>query len=240
MITVADILKLTKQLLPTGRAWKVPVGGVFEKLWKGLAASEVRAYNFAISILYRILPDNDDFTADDASEWERRLGLVVNPPNTSLNQRKQIILRKYQFPGNFLNRQNYRYLEAQLQLAGFDVTVTENTDPNIVLGSPLRHSLSSKHGMNARMGSTTIDLIANSQFQGELYDISSPLGVFFIAGIISPNLIQAFRKLVLTIKPVNTVALLTIQYENTGNLVFVNNNNFMTVDGRDMVLVSYN
>ncbi|MDD5013668.1 MAG: hypothetical protein PHW73_01020 [Atribacterota bacterium] len=231
---------MTKQLLPTGRAWKVPIGGIFEKLWKGLAASEVRAYDFAMSTLNRILPDNDNFTSDDAAEWERRLGLIVTPPNTSLNQRKQIILRKYQFPGNFLNRQNYRYLEAQLQLAGFDVTVTENTDPNAILGNILRHSLNNIHGMSSRMGSRDIDLIANSQIKGELYDISSPLGVFFITGIIPPNLTEAFRKLVLTLKPVNTVALLTIDYENQGNLVFVNGDDFYTVDGRDMVLVSYN
>jgi uncharacterized protein YmfQ (DUF2313 family) len=239
-MTVADIIKLTKQLLPTGRAWKVPVGGVFEKLLKGLATSEALAYNFAMSTLYRILPDNDGFTADDAAEWERRLGLIINPPNTSLTQRKAIILRKYQFPGNFLNRQNYRYLEAQLQLAGFDVTVTENADPNALLGSVLVHSLSNVHGMGSRMGSRTIDLIANSQFQGEIYDISSPLGVFFITGIVPPNLTQAFRKLVLTIKPVNTVAVLTLSYENEGNLAFVSGDNFRTVDGHDLVLVSYN
>jgi uncharacterized protein YmfQ (DUF2313 family) len=239
MIAINDILKLTKQLLPTGRAWKVPINGVFENLIKGLAESEVRAYNFALGTLDRILPDNDNFTAEDATEWERRLGLVQQPTYVSLTQRKAIILRKLQYPGNFLARQNYRYIEAQLQLAGFAVTVTENFDPDYIIGVALQHSEDTEHGYDSEMGSTTVDLVANSAFQGELYDVSSPLGCFIITGTISPNLITAFRKLILTLKPANTVAVLNVDYVTTGDLSLVNGSNLFLINGSNFVLMSY-
>jgi uncharacterized protein YmfQ (DUF2313 family) len=239
MIAVTDILKLTKKLLPTGRAWKVPVNGVFEKLIKGLAASEVRAFNFAMSTLDRILPDNANFTAQDASEWERRLGLPIQPGYLNLTTRMAIIERKLQYPGNFLNRQNYRYIEYQLQLAGFDVVVTENTDPLMVVGEILSHGLDTEHSLDSEMGSIDVDLIANSAFEGELFDVATPLDVFIISGSVSPALITTFRKLVLALKPANTVALLNIVYETSGDLSMISGANFYLVNGSNLVLTTY-
>lgn len=57
---------LTKSLYPTGRAFKMPYNGFFEKLNNGLIASEERAYNDFVSVLYSVLPDNANFTTDDA------------------------------------------------------------------------------------------------------------------------------------------------------------------------------
>jgi hypothetical protein len=239
MIIVSDILKLTKQMLPSGRAWRLPNGGYFEKLFKGLAVSEITAYNFALSTMNRLLADNEGFTAADATEWERRLALPINPGYTSLATRKTLILRKYQFPGGFLNRQNYRYLEYQLKLAGFDVTVTENTDSNLVIGEAFQFSEDTEMGLDTEMGSTTIDIIANSPFYGEAFDVDSPLSVFIITGTVSPNFITAFRQLVLQLKPVTTVAMCVITYSISGDLAFVNGDNAYTVDDRNLVTMDY-
>ena len=74
------------------------------------------------------MPDNDNFTEEDAEDWERRLGLITNP-NVPLEDRKLAILRKYNHPGGAPARQHYTYIESQLQLAGFDVNVVENITP---------------------------------------------------------------------------------------------------------------
>lgn len=239
MIAVAHILKLSKQLFPTGRAWKIPVNSVFEKLLKGLAASEVRAYNYAITVLYKILPDNANFTSNDATLWERRLGLPIQSGSLNLETRKSIILRKYQYPGRFLNRQNYRYLEAQLQLAGFAISITENTNPAMLIGTVFSHSFDTEHGFHTEMGAIDVDLIANSAERGEVFDVQTALDVFIINGIIPPALLTTFRKLVLSLKPVNTVAILNITYTTTGDLALISGANLYAVNGSNIVLTNY-
>jgi hypothetical protein len=118
-------LLLTKQLYPRGRAWKLFNNSWFERLHKGLAVSESRAYGDAVAILNSILPDNDNFTAEDATDWERRLGLINNPL-VDLADRKLAIIRKMNHPGTIKARQHYLYIQGQLQAAGFDVYVYEN------------------------------------------------------------------------------------------------------------------
>lgn len=118
-------LRLTKQLYPRGRAWKLFNNSWFERLHIGLAQSEARAYRDSVAILNSILPDNDAFTTDDATDWERRLGLINNPL-VSLADRKLAILRKMNHPGTIKARQHYLYIQGQLQAAGFDVYVYEN------------------------------------------------------------------------------------------------------------------
>lgn len=237
MIGFSDILKLTKQMLPTGRAWRLRDGGVFYKLIYALGKSEQRAFEFAISTLDRILPDNDRFTTDDATEWERRLNISGGTGYVPLETRKATILRKMQFPGGFLNRQNYRYLEAQLQLAGYDVTVTENYSP-IGTTSSVVHSLVTVHSLNTKHGKAILfgDIIANSVDTGELINIDTYQGIFFIDGEIPVNSIRAFRQLVLTLKPVNTVAILRLTYTNERELIYMSGENIYTVDGRQLVL----
>lgn len=126
MAVIDRIKKLSKSLFPTGRAFKMPVGGSFEKLMSGLAASEERAYEDALSILDSAIPDNDNFTEEDAAQWERRLGLIVG--SGTLEQRKQAIIRKMNHPGIVKARQHRLFLETQLQAAGFEVGVIENID----------------------------------------------------------------------------------------------------------------
>lgn len=129
------LIDLTRQLYPTGRAFKMPKDGDLEKLH--VASNEVlgQAYMDSLSVLNSILPDNDNFTEEDAADWERRLGLITNT-SVSLADRKLAIKRKMNHPGTIPARQHYLYLQGQLQAAGFDVYVHENLeglDPIMVL-----------------------------------------------------------------------------------------------------------
>lgn len=139
---VDKIMTLTKQLYPTGRAFRVNKGSWWYRLHEGLAQSEARAYNDALAILDSILPDNPNFTADNATEWERRLGMI-NGTGVDLEDRKLAIKRKMNHPGTMKPRENWMNLEYQLQAAGFNVWVHENRafidgeyrpiDPGVVL-----------------------------------------------------------------------------------------------------------
>ena len=122
---VEKIIGLTKQLYPTGRAFSIFKGGWYYRLHKGLAESEARAYNDALGILNSILPDNPFFTAENATEWERRLGLI-NGTGVDLEDRKLAIKRKMNYPGTMKPRENWMNLEHQLQASGFNVWVHEN------------------------------------------------------------------------------------------------------------------
>lgn len=119
------LLNLTKQLYPTGRAFRLPIDGIMESFHKALIVSETKAYNDALSILYDILPDNVNFSLDDAADWEYRLGLITNL-SVSLDDRMAAIKRKMNHPGNIKARQHALYIQGQLQLAGFNVYVYEN------------------------------------------------------------------------------------------------------------------
>lgn len=128
MTSQAKIQKLTRQLYPTGRAFRNPDESDSSKLIQGLAAGESRAYDDMLSTLNALIPDNSGFSSDDATDWERRLGLVSNPA-VSFTDRKLAILRKMAHPGEIKARQHYLYLEGQLRAAGFDVYVHENRIP---------------------------------------------------------------------------------------------------------------
>jgi hypothetical protein len=134
-----EITQLNRRLYPKGRAFKMPFGGVFDRVNNALAISEAQAYSDALSILYSILPDNPNFTTEDAQEWERRLGLITNTSLT-LEQRKAALIRKINHPGTIKPRQAQAYIEGQLQAAGFNVYVYENIpaqDPVTVMATAL-------------------------------------------------------------------------------------------------------
>jgi uncharacterized protein YmfQ (DUF2313 family) len=125
MTTQEAIQELTRKLYPKGRAFKFPFGGVGDRVIRALSVSEATAYDDAIGLLNAILPDNPDFTAEDALEWERRLGLITNTALT-LDQRKAALIRKINHPGTIKPRQAQAYIEGQLQASGFNVFVFEN------------------------------------------------------------------------------------------------------------------
>ena len=123
------LIKLTKGLYPDGRAFRMPDLGVFRAFTEGYLKSMSRAYSEGLKIFDGLIPDNDNFTAEDATFWERRLGLIVNN-DTALSDRKLAITRKMNHPGTNKSRQDWRYLQYQLQLAGFNVFVYENRFPD--------------------------------------------------------------------------------------------------------------
>lgn len=222
------LLKLTKSLYPKGRGFRIPVGLDIEKYHKALAVSEDIAYTDALSILDSILPDNDNFTVEDAENWERRLGLITND-FVLLADRKISILRKIRHPGTIPARQHYLYIEGQLQAAGFDVYVHENRffelgmwitkTPAEILGAGLSgsstHSDLVQHGQ-VQHGGAFDEKIANSvdpaidstfnigaNFRSTFFIGGEILGTF--ASIDAPRLTE-FRQLVLKLKPVQSVA----------------------------------
>jgi len=125
-MTIDDQIKnLTKQLYPTGRVWRINPNSVKEKFTNGLLASEIRAYNDGVALLDSILPDNANFSVDDAAAWEKRLGL---PDGTglSLADRIKAILVQLNWPGTNPAKGAIDYLQSVLQAAGFNVCAHEN------------------------------------------------------------------------------------------------------------------
>lgn len=228
------LMTLTRQLYPTGRAWKLPFGGFFEKLHLGLAVSEERAYNDSYSIYYSLLPDNANFTSDDATDWERRLGLITNLA-TPLADRKAAILSKLQEPGLNPARSNYLFLQNRLQSAGFNVFVYENIielypsgyggvyNP-VTLNANIFTELQQGMGQQGdyQQGGFINHVIVNSMDNttDTHFDVGSTLrSTFFIGGAplgtyanvpVSREL--EFRQLILQLKPVPNVAYLFVNF----------------------------
>ena len=223
-----DILKSKKQLLPTGRAFYVPVGGVFEKLLLGMADAESEALNEALSILDTIIPDNENFSADDAARWEQVLSIPTNELN-SITDRMASIYRKMRFPSNAKGRQHKNYLEGQLKAANFNVKVYEYGDIKNYFTNKA-HSLDTLHSYDTTHGSGFAipfynEIVAN-YLDGSMETPITPTienlrNIFWIAGDtfddfpnIPPYRLEEFRQIILTIKPLHTVAFLRIVNED--------------------------
>jgi len=237
MSYVSDkLLQLTRQLYPRGRAFGMPAGGDMEKLHNALAQSEARAWNAAVAIKDSILPDNDNFTTDDATDWERRLGMIYSPL-VPLVDRKLAIIRKMNFPGTIPARQHYLYLEGQLQAAGFSVYVYENRFALYPDGYETRNPLTVSSGVGAfqiqhgpwQHGYRQHGQIYNpynrvinyiDESQDATFNIGDNLrSTFFVGGApigtfanVDINRKDEFRQLILRIKPVQTVGILFINY----------------------------
>lgn len=215
--------KLSRQLYPTGRAWRLKIDTLFFKLHDALAKSEKECYD-ASDILYTsILPDNNNFSNIDATNWERALGLL-NQPYLTLSERKQIILRKMQHPGNISARQHYLYLQSQLQNAGFDVYVHENRPIAINPESSYYNSFNyggQVYGNNGILNSTKIvNYIDEIKDQNFIFGNEQHLrALFFIGAQTYPNFAnipqnrkREFRELILKLKPAQSGGILLINY----------------------------
>lgn len=214
------IIKLTKQLYPTGRAFNYPNDGVLYKLHKSLSQSEKRAVDDLNSILFQILPDNANFTITDAARWEQRLGMVDGSAST-LSDRKSAILRKINHPGDIKARQSHDYLQDQLQSAGFNVFVHENIPEIPILGQVIQ-SGQIQCGPYQCGTAPFLNKVVNNI--DEAIDATFVTGtdfksVFTIGGAVlgSSTTVLAvrkdeFRQLILKIKPVQTQAFLRITY----------------------------
>lgn len=226
-------MELSRQLYPTGRAWKMPKNGWLETLHRALALSENKAYNDMLSFQDTILPDNDNFSVDDASAWEKRLGMIIS--SASLADRKLAIIRKMNHPGTIKARQHYLYVEGQLRAAGFNVFVFENKFPAFPSGYETKTPIQLaglggvdqnqhddfQHG-DAQHGGVWGNLVVNNiRLQDDLpFDVGNNLrSTFFIGGMNAgdyayvPKVREAeFRQLILKLKPAQTVAYLFIIY----------------------------
>jgi len=220
------ILAMHEQLLPTGRAFAMR--GDRLRFYTALSRLEAKAYEDAISILDSLIPDNSRFSSQDATDWERRLGLITNL-SIPIETRELSILRKMGFPQP---NGHYLFLQKQLQDAGFDVYVHENRfavypdgyetqnpatiNPNIL--SEVEHG-KFQHGIQSHyLNNIVVNSIYNEQ------DISFNIGnnlkfTFFIGGStlgtyanVDSQREQEFRQLILQIKQVRHVAILFINY----------------------------
>lgn len=219
-------VKISRQLFPTGRAWWIRINGVFHKLLQGLSLSEQKVHDVTVSLLDAILPDNNDFDEEDAVNWERALGLY-NQSYLTLAERKQIILRKMQHPGNIPARQHYLYLEGQLQNAGFDVYVHENrfgsppvvNNPVAAMYGQINYAQAyyGNQGMNYTKVMNYIDRASDDNYS--VGDNINMRATFFVGGQVFPNRANVpykrkkeFRELILKIKPAQTAGFLLINY----------------------------
>jgi len=227
---LTTLLKLTKRLYPTGRAFRIPFEKTIEKIHKGLNVSESEAFLGATGILDSILPDNDNFTEQDATDWERRLAIRASSL-TSLDDRKLAIARKYASPGDIPARQHFLYQQGQLQAAGFDVFIHENRVSDGMGGFttiPIDGVIGVNYGSinygaaNYGPSIANQDIIANyiDAERDELFVIPTDLrATYFIGGEVLGTVADIpaereseFRQLVLTLKPLQTVGILLINY----------------------------
>lgn len=224
---LTDIMSnLARQLYPTGRAWWMQNKGVFDNLHKAINRSFIRVLNDSDLTIDSCFPDNENFTENDATLWEYRLGLVTNN-SLSLELRKEAILRKMSYPRGIEARQNKLFIENQLRLAGFDVYVHENLPPYqtpdeiVALSLELtQHGGLTQHGSGTQHGYLNYEVIANEAIVNESFAVGSELwSTFFIGGenlgdtaTIPINRLIEFKELVLKLKPAHTVAYTFINY----------------------------
>jgi hypothetical protein len=226
---IVDSLRdLSVQLYPTGRAWYKPENGNFQRFHDAINISLVRLIDEGKLLLDQTFPDNENFSKDDASLWEYRLGLITNN-NLDLELRKAGIKRKLGHPNNVKSRQHKSFIEHQLQLSGFNVWVHENTipyrTPNEILlisSNDVQHEESTQHGLGLAHGGDSFSLIANSIEEIEDYSIGGAENLwatFFIGGenlgdsANVPSLrLREFKELVIKLKPANLVAITFINY----------------------------
>ena len=220
------LVQLFKQLLPTGRAFKTPKDLQFETLIKALSQSESRWYADAISFMDSILPDNNNFTINDATDWEVRLAL----PNGSLNTltvRKANILAKYNQQNINPAKSTAQNLQNHLQNLGFTVYVYENIPNNTPASYSYANTLvNNQYGQiqygGSQYGSTYTNKIAN--YIDESKDLPFSIGgvyacTFFIGGATigtSANVPvlrkNEFRQAILKYKPITNVGFTYINY----------------------------
>lgn len=149
-----QIRKMAGLLYPQARAWNMPQGpdvayisetgdyyvsesgtygyvstagdlGTLSRYHMAIAGVYGQSYEDAVGVLDALLADNDNFTADDATMWERALG-IYRGGTTTLSDRKAAILQKLAYPVGEPYVQHYLFIQQQLQAAGFDVYVYEN------------------------------------------------------------------------------------------------------------------
>lgn len=211
-------------------------GGILYRLHRALGISEAKLWTDARSTYDSIFPDNDNFTMQDALDWNVRLGIVTN--NTDFATMKAAIIRKMNYPGTVAPRQSAVYLQEQLQAAGFDLYIYENYFPDgmggyyaktpaEVLGLPTGQASYGNfdygqldYGATYALEGVTI--IANHIEAEEDADFvigDNYFSTFYIAGSSISTFASVplerqseLRQLILTIKPLQAVGFCFINY----------------------------
>jgi len=229
------LAKLTRQGYPNSRAFTYPNGGIWERLHRALSQSEARAWEDARSTLDSIIPDNSNFTADDATTLEAVYG-IYSTSGVSLADRKLAILQKMAYPGTTAPRCNYQYIEDQLRAAGFDVYVYENRffpgpvtkTPAEILGTTAGLAMLGTFELGeVELAETWADdgitLCVNhieestdalfgippTNYRTTFYISGSPITTF---ASVSIDRKDEFRQLILQLKPAQTAAFLFVNY----------------------------
>lgn len=230
-----QLLKLTKHLYPDGRAFRLYDNNVIGQLHKALMQSENRFLNDLKGIYDSILPDNFNFTTEDAEDWERRLGLPTNP-NLTLQQRKLAIKRKLNHPGDILGRQSIEFIQYSIQQVFPSLYVHQNNfsgvakAPYEVAGT--MHSTSTEHGSvthgNA-IGDVIIDYLEPNIDEDRYFDYVYSTGstvnlenfyrfTFFVADKnlefvdIPANQQRQLRQIILNVIPANMICFAFVNY----------------------------
>jgi len=228
------MIKLIKQLYPTGRAFAMFQGSNLENVHNSLNETFESAYDDLLGLYDILLPDNDNFTEADAAVWEYRLGLSSTG---TLEQRKANISRRLNHPGGVYGRMSLVYLQGELQAAGFNVYIHNNKfedgaggyevfDPSGGVESYTEHADETEHGDAefGRLGFSYDSVILNyddktKEPNDPAYTDEQLRATFFIGGPTWPNSTtidasreKEFRKLVLTLKSQNMGAFLLIDY----------------------------
>lgn len=229
-----QIGKLTCLLYPRARAFKITVGSNFDKFHKAIGDVQSSLMRDSFRVLDALIPDNANFSADDATFWERVLGLAIDP-SISLADRKMAIRRKMAHPLDQICRQNYRFIQKQLQDAGFNVYVHENwfdlgggtfgtKTPEEIIGplpTTAYHSTTLYHGVTTH-GAVFNHKIANSldrDVDASFVIGSNYVSTFYVTGgdiddfaNIPADREKEFRQLILLLKPLQAVGFLFVNY----------------------------
>jgi hypothetical protein len=227
MLTVSEkILKLYKQLFPTGRAFRLFSDSNRERKFKVLSTTNGKVYKDIVSTFDSMFPDNVNFTVNDTTDWERRLGINANPL-TSLSDRKLAISRKMAAPGVNPARSSALWMEYELRAAGFNVYVHENIlrdDPatyDVGIFNTLQ--LGEKELGNLQLGKYYNYIVANSLINdvdvSNFNWITNFANCFFIGGLnfgdyanVPTVREQEFRTLILSLKQTQNVCFAYINF----------------------------
>lgn len=218
---------LAKQLYPTGRAWYMPENGVWENFHTAINQSFIKLLEECNSLINGTFPDNSEFTTQDATLWEYRLGLITNE-SIDISVRIEAIKRKLGHPNNVKARQHPLFIQSQLQAAGFNVWVHENTIPyknpqdvaNVGLIAT-EHGDTTQHGVGVQHGGESFEIIANSIEEVESFAVGNEnlWATFFLGGEILGTLaeipysrLREFKELVIKLKPAHTAAFTFVNY----------------------------
>ena len=228
-IIVTELTNLVDELYPTGRAFYKPKGGTFDLLHDAINLSFLRFVNEYNNLIDSSIPDNENFTKEDASFLEYKYGLS-DRTGTNLETRKAGLRRKIGHPNNIKPRQSKNFIEDQLRLSGFNVRVFENTPPyktpsevGGTIVDTTQHGEDTQHGEGTFHGGVTFEVIANKIDPDESYGVGDNLWAsFFIGGdelgqtaVIPESRRREFRELVLKLKPAHLAAYIFVNFTNS-------------------------